>query len=448
MDNINILTKNRIDIVIGIKYCEAYCNNYQTSFFKDLYLNYKYAFNGLLETSGTTNIVYKTKQEFLNRFNVLIEDIKQTHTNTELIPVIKEGDEYWMVDGFHRMSILMYFNYNVNLSINNNPMIPLPSLAHNLPVNLNHYGWYPTNITFFKKRGFSDVECDYTMYSFLKYHTSKFSCIILFPTTACEPQNLLPQNILNKINIIYSKQIKNFTQNFQKNFIEMLYYTETWCVNGGAINKSNACFRKSGVVTIMFIEKQELSELQSLKQEIRNFYQERNSVHIPDTQDENNNLLQLLNKNTIDFYNIVPSLYNNFQNFNNYLNKLIKFCNDHNIDSDYICVEGSSILSSYHIRDCGDMDILIDNKYVKSFENSDFDNHNIYTIKGETNYFCPLHFEDIIHNPENHYFYKGVKFTNLSIIKQCKHNRIVNNLFNSVSVMKDKKDYQNIEKYI
>jgi hypothetical protein len=438
-----LITKNRIDTIVGIKYCESYDKLYNTSFFHDLYISYKYAFNGLKETSGTSNETYKNRQDFLNRFNSLIESIKQTKANTELIPIIHTNNEYWMVDGFHRLSVLTYFGFDINMSINNNPMIPPPSQAHNLPLNLNNYNWYPTNIQFFSRKGLNQTYTDYIMYTFLKNYKKSFSCVVLFPTNKD-----LPSDIVNKFNIIYTKTIDKYENNFKKNFIEMLYFTEKWCVNGGAINKASACFRHQGNIQILFIEKKELSELQQIKETIRQFYNDRNSIHIPDTQEENNNLLQLLNYNTIEYYNKTPSLYNNFKNFNLYLHKLTSFCITNNIDTDYICVEGSSVLSSYKIRDCGDMDLLIDKKYVDSFKNTEFDNHNIYTIKGEKNYFCPLHFEDIIHNPNNHYFFKGIKFCNLSIIKQCKTNRIANNLFNHASILKDKADLHNIEQIV
>ena len=441
--HVNLITKNRIDTIIGIKYCESYEKKYNTNFFKNLYLNYKYAFNGLIEKSGTSNIMYKNKEDFLKRFDSLIEDIKKTHTNNELIPVINSNNEYWMVDGFHRLAILTYYNFDINMSINNNPMIPKPSLNHNLPTNLNHYGWYPTTINYFVNKGFSIRDADYTMYTFLKYYKKDFSCIVLFPN-----QRNLPQTIMDKINIIYIKTINKYNNNFKKNLVEMLYFHENWCINGGAINKANPCFSQNGNLHIVFIEKQELGKLQNLKKDIRRFYNNHHSIHIPDTQIENNNLLQLLNHNTIEYYNKTPTLYIQFNNFNKYLNELIKFCKLKNIDTDYICVEGSSILSSYNIRDCGDMDILIDKKYTSVFENSIFDNHNKYTIKGEKNYFCPFHFEDIIHNPNNHYFYRGIKFANLSILKQCKNNRIINNLFSPDSVLKDKRDYHNIKKFI
>ena len=91
---------------------------------------------------------------------------------------------------------------------------------------------------------------DYIMYTFLKNYKKSFSCVVLFPTNKD-----LPSDIVNKFNIIYTKTIDKYENNFKKNFIEMLYFTEKWCVNGGAINKASACFRHQGKIQILFIEK-------------------------------------------------------------------------------------------------------------------------------------------------------------------------------------------------
>ena len=60
-----LINENRIDIIIGIKYVETYHKFYNTSFFKDLYIAYKTAFNNLLEPDNTKqNTYYKTREEF------------------------------------------------------------------------------------------------------------------------------------------------------------------------------------------------------------------------------------------------------------------------------------------------------------------------------------------------------------------------------------------------
>ena len=113
-----------------------------------------------------------------------------------------------------------------------------------------------------------------------------------------------------------------------------------------------------------------------------------------------------------------PSLYINFPNFNKLFQELKNFCKENNVDTKKICVTSSSVLSVYGIRDCGDMDLFIDKKYSDIFKKTHFDNDN-----NDKRY--SKHFEDIIYNPDNHFYFQGIKFCNLSIILdfyKIKHN--------------------------
>ena len=150
------------------------------------------------------------------------------------------------------------------------------------------------------------------------------------------------------------------------------------------------------------------------KKKVREYYNKGNhSIHIPDTQSECDALLDLLNYNTLSFMDKTPSLYIKFPNFNKLFEKLKQFCKENNIDTKKICITSSSVLSVYGIRDCGDMDLFIDKKYVDIFKKTPFDNHNKYTIDKHYS----KHFEDIIYNPDNHFYFEGIKFCNLNIIE-------------------------------
>lgn len=423
-DNIKLITKNRIDIVIGIEYVDFYENKYDTQFFIDLHIEHKRAFNGLKEKSCKC---YGEKQH-LERFNNLINGIKDKQTNTVNVPVCKYNDEYWVINGFHRISILSYYNLNKNLEIKNYPNKP-------------HELYYPTNIYFFKKKEYELKYCDYTIQNFLKNYHKDFHCIILFPN-----HENLPKNLLNEIenHLIYDIDIPmdNFKKKFKNNFINLLYYNEKWCKSGGYENKAKNCFNNGENLKLYFIEKQELKTLIHLKKQVREYYKKgKNSIHIPDTQEECNSLLDLLNYNTLSFIDKTPSLYIEFPNFNKLFEILKKFCKENDIDTKKICITSSSVLSVYGIRDCGDMDLFIDKKYVDLFKNTPFDNDNKYTIDKHYS----KHFEDIIYNPDNYFYFQGIKFCNLSIILDYKKYRVENKLYGQKSIEKDNRDIKNIE---
>ena len=229
----------------------------------------------------------------------------------------------------------------------------------------------------------------------------------------------------------------NFKNNLKNNFIQLLYYTEGWCKNGGYKWKAIPCFNSGNKLKVYFIEKQNLNVLVDLKKEIRKHYNKGNhSIHIPDTQGECDTLLDLLNYNTLSFMDKTPSMYINFPNFNKLFEKLKQFCKENDIDTKKICITSSSVLSVYGIRDCDDMDLFIDKKYVDIFKKTPFDNHNKYTIDKHYS----KHFEDIIYNPDNHFYFQGIKFCNLSIILDYKKYRVKNKLYGQKSIEKDNRD--------
>ncbi len=421
----DLVNNTRIDIVIGIIYVNYYLEKYNTDFHKKLYIEHKRVWNNLKEKH------YNGETDFINRFNTIIESIKKEKKNLVEVEVWKINNSLWVRDGFHRISTLLSLNLKPNINIIER------NYSDVFKYGVSHM--YPTNIDFFKKRGLHISYCDHVMKTYLKNHMKSFSCVILFPNKINAPNFIEP----NKI--IYEKIITNYTDIFTKNFIQILYYNEKWCYDGGFMRKSIRCFKERTPFRILFIEKQNDNNLITMKNNIRNFYQTgKDSIHTPDTQDEANRLLMLLNSNTVKYLNIKSSLYIKFPNFIKLYNKLSNFCNTNNINTNFICITSSAVLSIYGIRDCADIDLFIDKKYEKIFASTEFDNHNSHTIKK----YYPIHFEDIIHNPNNHFLFFNFKFCNLEIIYKYKKYRIENKLYSEQSIIKDKNDIKNMQKYI
>ena len=416
-----LITKNRIDLVIGIEYVNYYENNYNTNFFKDLYIEHKKSWNGLSDG------IYKGEKMHLDRFNNLINSLKIDKTNNTVINVFNCNNEFWVKNGFHRTSILYYYGFKGKFNENK--------------VNKINFGHYPTNIQFFQQRNFEPKYCNYTMQCFLKKYNKNFSTFIFFPNEkklTCDQYNIINKYFIFEIEISL-RQLKN---NFKNNFIQLLYFNESWSIkNDRYKNKSERCFSEKGKLKIVFTEKIQINEITKIKENIRLYFNKgKHSIHTPDNQEENDRILDLLNYNTILFMNKTPSLYINFLNFNKLFNDLKLFCKENNIDTNKICITSSSVLSVYGIRDCGDMDLFIDNKYIDIFKKTPFDNHNKYTIDKHYS----KHFEDIIYNPDNHFYFQGIKFCNLNIIEDYKKYRIENSLYSKKSIEKDKKDINSI----
>jgi hypothetical protein len=171
------------------------------------------------------------------------------------------------------------------------------------------------------------------MYCFFKKFYKNFKCIILFHNSKSlsnELYNEIKNNIIYDIDI----SLNDLNSNFNNNFIQLLYYNEKWCKNGGYKNKAKPCFDNGKNLKILFIENKHLETLVDYKKRVREYYQKgKHSIHIPDTQEECNSLLDLLNYNTLSFMDKTPSMYINFPNFNKLFEKLKQFCKENNIDT-------------------------------------------------------------------------------------------------------------------
>ena len=111
----------------------------------------------------------------------------------------------------------------------------------------------------------------------------------------------------------------------------------------------------------------------------------------------------------------------------NYFNKL------GNNNEDY-CITSSVIMEMYGLRNAKDIDYLHKNNNNLNLEN--IENHNGVWLS----YYTKTK-EDIIYNPENHFYFNGFKFTSLNILREMKKKR---------NEIKDQNDLKLIinEKYI
>ena len=422
----DLIVSDRIDLVIGVDYVDSYERKLETSFFENLYIEHKKTWNNLIDVAPGEK-VFRGKKDFLERFNTIIDSIKIKKTNLVNIPLRIIDGKYWLDNGFHRVSTLHYFGYAGKYTLAENAFC----------------ADFPVDIKFFAERynhPLAPGYCNYIMMRFLEAYFKKYSCIVLFPN-----KKKLPAEIENTFNedIVFELAV-SAEAGFSKNFIELLYIQENWAKKNSK-TKASACFLNEGdqlQLKILFIKQYSNEKLKEIKNRIREYYNIGNhSVHTPDTQIENQRLSRLFNENTISFLKYTPTLFNNFNSFEKCFKNLKSFCQNNKIDTRRICVTSSAVLSVYCLRDCRDIDLLVDKEYMDIFKGSPFGIHNSYANLG--------HYEttsdDIIYNPQNHFYFDEIKFCILEIIYNYKQYRIENTLFGDVSVNKDKVDIKLIQ---
>lgn len=86
-------------------------------------------------------------------------------------------------------------------------------------------------------------------------------------------------------------------------------------------------------------------------------------------------------------------------------------------DIDRYIVDSSAVMGLYGIRKVNDLDYLTDLNHSIFFDSKEIDNH-IDCVK-----FHKVALEDLLYNPSNFLYYKGVKFISLTVLKEYKEAR-------------------------
>jgi hypothetical protein len=375
------ISENRIDIIVGIEYVKAYINQYKTDFFKRLYIANKRAFNGLREKNWNHNWKNgkqkRGKFAFIQCFNLLIDSIKETGINTDKVPVyIGDKNELWVSDGMHRVATCYGLGIKADVTI------------HNQPIEEHSRWYYPTNIEFFRKRGMRDVYCDYTMEVFFRKYFKDFSCLIF---QSAETDFAIPDEIssLYRDSVLYEHKI-NFDSNDDSLFaanIKNILSKET-----------QHSFKNYSNLKIVFLKGDNKEEFEEMCNNVKS-NDDINLCYISNDAEECKTILQLLNKNTIQFLDEVD-INSGDKRFIKVFEELKTFCLEHKLDTNKICIVGDFVKSLYNETDCNDLKLVVDKSYWDIFNNSQFD------IGNEC---ITTHTDDVLYNPNNYFYYHNFK---------------------------------------
>ena len=333
---------------------------------------------------------------FLNQFKEIEESIKSKgfDSNESLIPVSLDNI---ILDGSHRLSSC----------IKNNQKVPTLQYNSKSP----NYNW-----TFFRDRGMAPNQIEIGVREYINYSDDIYIAF-LWPV-AKEKIDLLKEKIgIN--NILYLKRLK-FNTTGALNLISQIYNNQEWIGTlesnyNGAISKLSSTFDSTGITYIIFFKSDNISKVNLIKHKFREQIGiGKHSIHINDNKKELISASQLvLNENSVNFLNNsnIFKFKDNLKRIDNLKKILVK----NNIDLNDIVIGGSFPLSLYGYIPSLDIDFL-------SIEiNKDLDkeicSHNSY----EKFYNKPLN--ELIYNPDNYFYFNGIKLLKLDIIIEFKRNR-------------------------
>lgn len=225
-------------------------------------------------------------------------------------------------------------------------------------------------------------------------------------------------------NIVYEKDIC-LHHHGPFNYIKLTYQGDSWLGNSennfqGARNDAQKKFsNKTYPMRVFLFECDNLPKIRECKNRLRSLFNVGNySIHINDTHEQTIELAQtLFNDNSIHLLNWAKQAA--FSSFDKFVIEYHAILNKLGVNKECFCVDGSAVLSAYGIRECKDLDFLhhgydqvvraAQTKFISS-HNSSIDHHTISL-------------DDIVFNPDNYFYYKGLKFAALSVVKNMKTKR-------------------------
>jgi len=396
---LDLLSPKRFDILAKILYAKGRKNNYKTDFHLNVYKEHLLAWNGLhSDFDGKSGL-----NEYTESFDKILDSI-QTDGFDDKKSLVPLTENLTPLNGSHRVAACITHDKNVSCT-----------------KGIEGKDGMVCDFNYLKKLNLEQKWMDAMA---LEYSCLKDDSYIvsLFPSVSNKNDEEVRDMLKEVGDIVYEKDIYLNNMGALKYTIEM-YYNEPFIGNHldgyhGANNKAKLCFTNPDKPLKVFLMKfpQEDVILRDLKNRIRNLFGMGNhSVHMNDTHEETVRLSKLLfNENSIHFLNNSNVQY--YRTFEEQLNYFKQFIIQNELDIDDYCITASSVLSMYGLREGKDLDYL--HRGVKISGHNMISSHNEYS-KGRYN----KSIDDIIYNPENHFYYNGIKFASLDVVKDLKSKR-------------------------
>lgn len=347
-------------------------------------------------------------QKYVEDFNRLIDDVKKNGFD-ESISIIPVGENDRIFDGAHRVATAAYYDKNVTI-------IRFPDKK---PV-------YDYNYKYFRKY----IMCDINMalmarqYAYLK-DNCYFACIWpVADRTRIDEAEAIIQRVGE---VVYSQEVF-LTYEGMRNFMIQIYGVQNWVGNidnkfSGVDYKVRPCFKEGIPVRTYLFQAENLETVVAAKSEIRRIFDiENHSIHISDNITETREMVEILyNRNSLNFINYArPFEYNLVYN---QLSKLKELISNNDFSSERFIIDSDSVLEVCGLRAARDVDFLTD--YI--YETSDEDCSRLNFIPNMESYEKKLRFhsitiQDMLYNPDNYFFFEGVKFLSVERLiemKQC-----------------------------
>lgn len=400
-----ILNGKRFDLFAKYIYLKHYLLDIKSDWYIRLYKDHILVFNGGWEHPGFK----KDPEDFVTSFNSLIKSVSENGYN----PICNE----------------IQINSN-NILLNN---------AHRFIIAYHLAMWPPIIVE--SRLNFSKGY-DYTFFSdrlrhgtegIPSYAVSRISdtlqplwmnamaleacrikkdtkVITMFPKADTNKDSDVDA-LLNQNGTIIYKTTVQLNENGRVKYVEELYLGEQW-VGYTRADKSRDTFGPFPVRVYFFTPNNKV-DIITLKHQLRDIYGSRDTVHINDTQEEAIRYASAI-LHGVHYLNYGKDLSSANQKMFDEYKEIIK-----NKRSEFLCIDSSFVLALYGLRDARDLDFIHHSAYdLSDFPPSEF----VHDHNSEAQYHNKT-IDDLIFNPENHFYVNGCKVVSLDVVKSMKERR-------------------------
>jgi hypothetical protein len=398
---IELITPYRFDVIIKYMYAKSIVRKLNTEVFKNFYKEHLRLWNGFKEYDNPNK---NTFEAFDEEFKKIVNSF-QINGFDSTISQIPALEGKYIVNGAHRLAAA--------LATNNNVVIREANMPHD---GQKDCSWK----SHFSAIGLPQNISDRTALEYAKLNKNTY-VLTLFPTARGEFEKAI--EIINRYGkLVYYKKLE-LKKHAPLNLMREFYAGEAWA--GGPHDnwhgfrmKEGLCFTNDSPTYVFLIELDHTDIGRSVKNDIRNIYGVGNhSCHINDTHEQTIRLAQVV-FNEKSLHHLTHSTPVHYAKFEKALSRFKKFIIDNNLDVDDYAITASSVLSIYGLREGSDLDYIhYDSALIQDPENI-IHSHNEYGLG-----LYPLSYEEIIFNPEFHFYSNGLKFVSPRIIRDIKTKR-------------------------
>lgn len=408
VDYKSLLSPKRFDIAIKYIYAWHKQNGIDIEYATEVYRHHIGIWNNFVEGDGSKNCF----TDYLDVFDHLIDH--PFNPECSLIPV---GSDGVIMDGSHRATACLVNKVDPHVIV-----IDKPAAVY--------------DYNYFRKLGTDEKILDHAALNYAELDDSLY-LLFLYPIARGKDKNV--ENAIEKYaEIVYAKEI-HLSEQGMHNLIIQSYRDEHWIgtkENNFAGAKKNAQnkYKAGAALQTYLIKPKKYEDTLEIKKQIRGFFTfGNNAVHITDNHEQTLRLAQqIYNENSVYFLNSSVHLNNDKFSvlFQKYRQKYYALAFE---KRKFYCIDSSSVLAAYGIRDARDIDFLAYENDVAVLEENEIDCHN-----EELKHYL-LSLESMIFDPKNYFYYDGVKFLTLENVKKMKLIRCEE---------KDIKDVQLIDNFI